>query len=185
MSILTKRLSSLAEDRGLMSNCQGGFRKNRSCIDNVSLLIAKLQNNQKRLQRSHLVFVDIKKAYDSVPQDLLLETLAEHQINPEFLSLLKELYADNKAVVVTVYGDTDPFPVAQCPLYCSTYSWSRLSSGLGTLIQIEIMSTLHMQMTLPLSLQRTEHCKMQLARLINLCLQTNSNLELAQINLHT
>jgi len=121
MSILTKRLSLFAEERGLLSNCQGGFRRGRSCIDKISLVTAKLEDNRKLQLKSHLGFIDIKKAYDSVPQDLLLETLAQHQLHPEFTTLLETLYANNKAVVVTVYGDTQPFPLERgvkqgCPM---------------------------------------------------------------------
>lgn len=121
MSILTRRLTTLAEKGSLFMDVQGGFRKGRSCMDKIALLTGRLQENISAGRQSHVVFIDVKKAYDSIPHDRLFRALSKHGIDPEFLSLLRELYTGNFADVITPFGHTDPFPLLRgvkqgCPM---------------------------------------------------------------------
>jgi hypothetical protein len=78
-------------------------------------LINRAHHNRKKL---YVVFVDFKKAFDTVPRDLLLARCRQHGIHGRFLSLLERLYDTIQAQVV-VNGrtgapiDTTPFKLSQ------------------------------------------------------------------------
>jgi hypothetical protein len=66
-SLLQKRISDFLETNGLLSDNQGGFRKNYRIVDKVFILktiIKKYIYKEKR--KVYACFVDFKKAFDSV-----------------------------------------------------------------------------------------------------------------------
>ena len=63
-----------------MLEYQNGFRKERSCTDTsftVKLLMEKWIEHDLEM---HTYFVDLKKAYDNVNREKLLEILAEYDV---------------------------------------------------------------------------------------------------------
>ena len=67
-------------DNGLYSECQHGFRKQRSCITQLLLVMEDLT---KFIEDGHpidTVYLDFKKAFDSVPHQRLLSKLAAYGI---------------------------------------------------------------------------------------------------------
>lgn len=121
MTVLTKRLSRYAEKTHLISNAQGGFRKDRTCLEKVELLNQLRKLAKRKKLPIHIVFADIKKAYDCVPIDRLLETLREHRLDAHFVELIQNIYSDNIADVITAYGNTPTFKVRRgvkqgCPM---------------------------------------------------------------------
>lgn len=111
MTVLTARLTQYVEQNGLLSNTQGGFRKSRGCLHKVALLkmiFSKLKAHNRPI---HAIFIDLVKAYDSVPIDQLLQALRFLHIPEDFCLLLEKIYENRKGTVITVHGDTDPFDI--------------------------------------------------------------------------
>lgn len=71
---------------------QSGFRAGRSCTDNVFCLKQIIEKKLNTNQEVHLMYVDLKKAYDSVPLKKLWEILQETNINQTLITALKNLY---------------------------------------------------------------------------------------------
>jgi exonuclease III len=107
MTIMTKRLTKYVEKNKLISEAQGGFRRDRTCLEKVEVL-NQLRNRQRK-KAIHIVFADVKKAYDSVPFDRLMHTLRKHQLDPKFVNLIHSIYTNNSADVITPYGNTPKF----------------------------------------------------------------------------
>ena len=64
---LNNRLSSVAEEEGLVADEQGGFRKRRGCKDQVLTLVLLGQMELvKKANGMMVVFIDFSKAYDKV-----------------------------------------------------------------------------------------------------------------------
>ena len=110
-SILTHRLSKWVEDNHLLSNSQGGFRRGRTCIEKTQLLTKLTEQLKKEGKEVHIVFADVKKAYDSVPINRLARALRVHKIDDQFIDLIQNVYTNNTADVITVHGVTDSFDV--------------------------------------------------------------------------
>ena len=65
--ILENRFSSMAEEKGLIEEEQGGFRKKRGCRDQLLSLVLLGQTEMVRKPAGMLVaFIDFAKAYDKV-----------------------------------------------------------------------------------------------------------------------
>lgn len=111
MTIMTNRLTEFAEKNSLLSNAQGGFRKNRGCLNKVELLKMIFNKIKSKGKHIHAIFIDLVKAYDSVPVEALLEALQFLGIPENFRTLLGKLYQERKGTVITVHGDTDPFDI--------------------------------------------------------------------------
>jgi len=121
MNIQTERLTKVVEENNLLSDAQGGFRRKRSTMDKVAQLAAIFAARIRNGQENHTIFVDFKKAYDSVPHEQLFQTLLQHGIPEQFVQGLRTLYTKTKASVITAYGMPDPFPITRgvkqgCPM---------------------------------------------------------------------
>ncbi|UYV78671.1 hypothetical protein LAZ67_16002336 [Cordylochernes scorpioides] len=73
-SILKIRLSNWTENRAIIPENQAGFRKEHSCQDNMFTLVSLIQLILRRKRRKfYAFFIDLKKAFDTVPQALPME----------------------------------------------------------------------------------------------------------------
>ena len=119
--VMTKLLSKCVEcriwkqvDDGSvhLSNSQGGFRPNRSRYDLITLLRCAQEYYHPRGRRpaSHAerrqifaAFLDIKKAYDSVPHIKIVERLREAGVEEELVRVVLDLLSNRTTVI---YGLT-------------------------------------------------------------------------------
>ena len=92
-----------------LPDVQAGFRKGRGTRDqtaNIRWIIKKAREFQKNIYFS---FIDYAKAFDCVDHHKLWKILQEMRM-PEYLTcLLRNLYAGQKATVITGHGTTDWF----------------------------------------------------------------------------
>ncbi|XP_049809026.1 uncharacterized protein LOC126252198 [Schistocerca nitens] len=74
---------------------QAGFRVGRSTIDHIFCLQQIIEKKMVRAQPIHLVFIDIEKAYDSVPLSSLWKALISIGINPRIIKAIQNLYKNS------------------------------------------------------------------------------------------
>ena len=67
--ILQTKLQDLAEE--VLPETQCGFRKGRSCSDMIFTVCQIIEKSWEHRTKSFLSFIDLKKAYDSVPRDAM------------------------------------------------------------------------------------------------------------------
>ena len=92
-TVLNNRLSSLAEEEGLIADEQAGFRKHMGCRDQLLTLVLLGQLEIAKNPEGMLVaFLDFSKAYDRVDRKKLWTRLHDMGINGSFLKFLKALY---------------------------------------------------------------------------------------------
>jgi hypothetical protein len=70
---------------------QAGFQAGRSCIDNIFCLTEMIEKKKATNRELHLLFIDLKKAYDSIPLNKLWETLDGLSINTRLIKAIKAL----------------------------------------------------------------------------------------------
>lgn len=94
------RLKDWAEENAILHENQSGFRKNRSPIDNIFSLTA-IAHVHLRLTKGSLfaIFVDFRRAFDSVIHSLLWETLYKNGVSTKIIRLIRNLYGNAKAKV--------------------------------------------------------------------------------------
>ncbi|GJY38489.1 retrovirus-related pol polyprotein LINE-1 [Tanacetum coccineum] len=76
--------------------------------EGVRSLIEKYRERQKDL---HLAFLDLEKAYDSVPQELIWKTLSDKGTPTRYIKVIHDMYKGARTCVRTPTGNTKYFPV--------------------------------------------------------------------------
>lgn len=124
---------------------QSGFRAGRSCLDNLFCLTQIVQKKLATGRELHLVFLDIAKACDNVPQKKLWNVMESSNINSTLVRAVKNLY-DNQTARVKVGAElTTEFKVTKglrqgcciSPTLFKIYiekaleQWKRKSMGMG------------------------------------------------------
>ncbi|XP_063545751.1 uncharacterized protein LOC134753743 [Cydia strobilella] len=77
-------------------------------IQTIRILLEKTKTNKKNL---HMVFIDLEKAFDHVPRDLIWEALRSQLVPESYISLIKDMYTDLKTQVVSPAGKSDSFSI--------------------------------------------------------------------------
>ena len=90
--MIAERLYSISEKNGLFNHQQAGFRKDRSCEDQILRIVQSIEDNFQKspMHRSALALLDFSHAYDTVWKEKLLLSMHGKGIN---LQYIKWLYA--------------------------------------------------------------------------------------------
>jgi len=83
--ILDKRLSEWVEQHGLCAKGQTGFRKDYRTTDQLFILRTLIEHSKAKNKPFYYCFVDLKKAFDTVPREALWQVLAGLGVKGRFL----------------------------------------------------------------------------------------------------
>lgn len=92
--MINNRLVAFLEKNNVFSNNQFGFRENKSTIDAIDSLTLNIVNNLDNKLKCVGVFLDLKKAFDTVCIPLLICKLESCGIRGNPLNLLKDYLSD-------------------------------------------------------------------------------------------
>ena len=81
------RLQKLAEEELPESQC--GFRMGRSCADMIFTVRQLVEKSWEHSSKVFLPLIDLKKAYDSVPREVLWMALRKRGVPEETISLIQ------------------------------------------------------------------------------------------------
>lgn len=91
--ILCLRLVNWLNTRCILSETQSGFRAGRSCADNVFVLQSAIHCHLRLKKRNvFALFIDLRRAFDTVSHSLLWQKLYETGLSPKFIQILMNLY---------------------------------------------------------------------------------------------
>ena len=92
-SLVVNRIRNAYES---ISNCQFGFRSNRSTTDAIFILQNSIHLSSKPL---FLFFIDLKAAYDWINRDMLFKILEIRIKSPILVNILKAFYTGTSAAI--------------------------------------------------------------------------------------
>ena len=102
-AMIKTELTKYLETTGIMSDCQHGFTKGRSCLTN---LLETFEAWTRILEGGHgadVVFLDFRKAFDSVSHRKLIMKLQAYGIDEKMINWI-ENYLTGRSMAVRVNG---------------------------------------------------------------------------------
>ena len=114
LSILNNRLEQFALVKGILSASQLGFIKGNRTSD-AHIIIRKLIDKycHKNNKRIYSCFIDLSKAFDTVPRDILLQKLQGVGIKGKVFNIIRGIYTNDKAYMKIDGKVTKSFPINQ------------------------------------------------------------------------
>ena len=95
--VIQERLQRPAEQELPESQC--GFRKGRSCSDMIFTVGQLMEKATEHRAKQFLLFVDMKKAYDSVPRTALWRALEKLGVPDLVIAIIRSFHQGMKAMV--------------------------------------------------------------------------------------
>ena len=83
----------------------------------------------------HLVFIDLEKAYDKIPRNVMWWSLNKYKVPSKYVTLIKDMYNNVVTSVRTNDDNTDYFSIK-----IRLHQGSALSMYLFTLVMDEVIS---------------------------------------------
>ena len=126
-NILLSRLIPYAKE--IIGDHQCGFRRNRSTIDHIFCICQILEKKWEYNEPVHHLFIDFKKAYDSVRREVLYKILIEFGIPRKLVRLIMMSLTEIYSRVRVGKNVSDRFPIC-----LSQSSWGKCSYTSGHII---------------------------------------------------
>ena len=98
--ILRDKITSFLDKHNLILDSQHGFRNNRSCLTNLLEFYNYIFSNHDERIPSDVIYLDFKKAFDTVPHKRLLIKLKAHGIGEQLCSWIENWLTNRKQRVV-------------------------------------------------------------------------------------
>ena len=97
--IITRRLTRIFEESGLLPKSQYGFRKERSTIENLTILHSNAHKAIVNKKIMACVFVDLSKAYDRVNLQAMKHMLRQTGISGRMLVFMENFLSNRRAMI--------------------------------------------------------------------------------------
>ncbi len=107
--ILTERLMEATE--GKVSEEQGGFRKERGCVDQIFAMNRLVEEYLQKDKKLYAAFMDLEKAYDRVNREALWSVLRVYGVCGQLLKGMQAFYREANACVRVGGKFSESFPV--------------------------------------------------------------------------
>ena len=91
------------DNNQILNNIQNGFRKNHSTTDTIFKFTTELQNNKNSKLNTIALYIDFKKAFDTVNHNILLDKLYNLKITNTVLHWIKS-YLTNRTQITQLNG---------------------------------------------------------------------------------
>jgi len=144
--LLSNRLNHWCDENNIISEYQAAYRKGYGCETHIFTLNAILQSNLTSSKKNvFALFVDLSKAFDSIPHKRLWERLKNIGISTKFLQFIIKMYSQVNAFIKTPFGISNTFPIQK-----SVLQGESLSPKLFTIFVDELVHELYKTNTQPI-----------------------------------
>ena len=105
--IVDKRLRGIASIHDHQCGFQGGL-STTDALQTVKILSEKYREDNKDL---HAVFIDLEKAFDRVPRDLIWSAMRAHDIPEAYIQIIMDMYESTTTQVKCAAGTSKTFNI--------------------------------------------------------------------------
>ena len=94
-----------------ISSTQYGFQQGKSTTEPIFALRMMQEKHLEKRKNLHMIFVDLEKAYDRVPRDIIWWALRKKNVGEEYIKVIQDMYDGCTTSVRTLIGSTESFEV--------------------------------------------------------------------------
>ncbi|XP_071687765.1 uncharacterized protein [Rutidosis leptorrhynchoides] len=93
-----------------VSENQFGFMPGRSSIEAIHIIRSLMEKYREKHKSLEMVFLNLEKAYDCVPRELIWKKLDGRGIQSSYIRVIQDMYEGAMSCVRTPVGSTEFFP---------------------------------------------------------------------------
>ena len=105
--LIHNKLYPYLEENDILTPKQNGFRKQHGTPDTIFKLISHIIDNLNNKKVTIAVFIDFKKAFDTLDHSILLQKLSQLNLSPNLLKWFKS-YLSGRSQVTYMNSSTSP-----------------------------------------------------------------------------
>lgn len=94
-----------------LDEAQSGFRKDRSTQDHIITIKQMIEKTRVTKTEIYLAFLDLEKAFDTVSQNEICESLKSRNVNENLIQAIRSLNTNNKCYIRKDNMHSDTFPI--------------------------------------------------------------------------
>lgn len=125
-----------------VSEKQFGFMPGRSTMEAIYLLRRLVERHRSTKKDLHMIFIDLEKAYDRVPRDIIWWVLERKGVTRGYIDVVRDMYEGAVTTIRSPAGETSEFPIT-----VGLHQGLALSPYLFALVMDEL--TRHIQEDIP------------------------------------
>jgi hypothetical protein len=80
-------------------------------MEAIFLIRQLIERCREQKKDMHMIFIDLEKAYNKVPRNVMWWALQKHKGSSKYITLIKDMYDNVVTSVQTSDGDTNDFPI--------------------------------------------------------------------------
>jgi Reverse transcriptase (RNA-dependent DNA polymerase) len=116
-----------------VSKNQFDFMPGRSTMEEIFLIRQVMERHREQKKDLHMIFIDLEKAYDKIPRNIMWWTLKRKLVPTKYVTLIKDMYTNVVICVRACDGESDTFSIK-----IGLHQGSALSLYIFTLVIDEI-----------------------------------------------
>jgi hypothetical protein len=74
-------------------------------------LIRQLMERYREHNDLHMIFIDLEKAYDKIPRNIIWWALKRKLVQTKYVTLIKDMYSNVVTCIRECDGESDTFPI--------------------------------------------------------------------------
>jgi hypothetical protein len=103
-------------------------------MEAIFLIRQLMERCREQKKDMYMIFIDLEKAYDKVPRNVMWWALKKHKVSLKYITLIKDMYDNVVTSVRTSNGDTNDFLIN-----IGLHQWSALSPYLFALMMDKVI----------------------------------------------
>ncbi|PRP79463.1 hypothetical protein PROFUN_12589 [Planoprotostelium fungivorum] len=111
--IINERLNDVIRTHHLIQPDQHGFQRGKGTHHSIAEHLACIEDSLAHNKDLYVIYLDLKKAYDSVEHNVLLNTLYRYKFDRSAIDIIQMLLKDNVLQFKTAHGLSDEIKVSR------------------------------------------------------------------------